>query len=591
MWSAARPRARGPNPPPRPSQGVTAVRYLTHDALLADIGRDPLLTGCGAVAVDGADSRALRVDATLALLKAVSRRRPDLRIVLLCDDAGEAGRLADWWGRGTGVAGAAPSPGAALISVSPPPFPVRVQYLTAPAPSYVSAAADAVRSLHAAGVPGDVGVAAPTPAAAAAIAAALRADLPPPHKGRSLVVLVLAGDGDDDDAAAAALAPPRADARRAVVVADDGAGGGLATTPLINLAAVVDTMLTTRAGVGAGDGVPWRRVAPISAAEAAARAARAGRRRPGVCVRLATEEAAGVLEERPPAGVGAADLAPTLLRLKALGVDAPLALPWPTRPPPAAVAAGLESLFALGAVDAGGRLTPAGARMAELPLPPRLARALLAGGDAGVGGAVATVCALAGVRSIFSAAAARAAGFPLEAAVASFAASEGDPLTWLNVWRAWDAAGRRGAFASAAGLDQRALLRAADVRAQLLAHAVRVGVPVGDADAPLVYGAGDAVARALAAGLFAAAARSVGPAPGGGPEEYEPLAPCDGGVPARLRLVRPSVLAGAAPPPRFILVGDHAPPTPDADDAWTGVRWAMAVDADALRGVAPHYFA
>ena len=310
-----------------------------------------------------------------------------------------------------------------------------------------------------------------------------------------------------------------------------------------------------------------------------------------------------------PSALATGDVATLLLTLASFGLSSPLTLPWPAPPPPASVARGLESLFALGALDGGGALTPAGARMAELPLPPTLAHALLAGGDAGVAADVATVAAFVSVRSVWSTAAARAAEAEFAAQVAAgggggppprrraladwqapFAAAEGDPLTWTNVWAAWTAAGRRGAWAAGAGLDARALTRVADVRSQLLAHARRAGVPVGDdgdSRRP-VRSDGTALVRALAAGLFATAAARAGLSDDGTPE-YAPLAPPrpDGTPHPRLRLVKPCVLAGVEDPPAVILVlVADAPPA----GGWVGVLAALAVDAATLRDVAPHYF-
>lgn len=45
--------------------------------------------------------------------------------------------------------------------------------------------------------------------------------------------------------------------------------------------------------------------------------------------------------------------------------------------------------------------------------------------------------------------------------------AEGDLITYLNVWRAWEASGRSGKWAAGHFLNHRTLLRAADIRSQL----------------------------------------------------------------------------------------------------------------------------
>ncbi len=51
-----------------------------------------------------------------------------------------------------------------------------------------------------------------------------------------------------------------------------------------------------------------------------------------------------------------------------------------------------------------------------------------------------------------------------------FAVAEGDLITYLNVWKAWEDSGRNRKWAERNMLSQRVLLRAADIRGQLLYH-------------------------------------------------------------------------------------------------------------------------
>ena len=43
-------------------------------------------------------------------------------------------------------------------------------------------------------------------------------------------------------------------------------------------------------------------------------------------------------------------------------------------------------------------------------------------------------------------------------------------MTYLNVWKAWEAAGRSGRWAHRHLINHRTMLRAADIRRQLLQH-------------------------------------------------------------------------------------------------------------------------
>lgn len=48
--------------------------------------------------------------------------------------------------------------------------------------------------------------------------------------------------------------------------------------------------------------------------------------------------------------------------------------------------------------------------------------------------------------------------------------AEGDLITYLNVWKAWEENGRSGKWAAANYVAHRSMLRAADIRNQLQRH-------------------------------------------------------------------------------------------------------------------------
>lgn len=375
----------------------------------------------------------------------------------------------------------------------------------------------------------------------------------------------------------------------------------------------------------------------------------------------------------------------------------------PARPPAAALARALENLYSLGALDDLGKLTQRGKLLAELPptLDPRWGASLLSAAldsdsesssndnDKKVGpraaADVATIAAFASLRPPWLAPFAAKAFLEEEnedecdecdgsdeeekarkaqlsgAALATelrlkFAAAEGDPITALNVCRAWSRIGSRvrGPRASSKwcarnGLELKVLLRAADVRQQLLRHLARLGVRTSDADGSKNSSNISAVVRALARGFFASAAVSAGPAPpepgvgggiggtgggagvgvgGGGRRAAQTVTGDNGGWPAfellsssspssspkpLLRIAPPSVLsasfAGALglelPTPKAILFFDVAvsdggsfggggrsyqQQRPRRDMPVVEVRSALAIEPRLLLEVAPHFY-
>jgi ATP-dependent helicase HrpB len=143
------------------------------------------------------------------------------------------------------------------------------------------------------------------------------------------------------------------------------------------------------------------RVEKISRASAAQRAGRAGRLRPGRCLRLYTRHDHDGRPALDVPEVRRADLAETVLLLAALGERDPSAFPWFEPPTAAGIEAARRLLARLGAVDGAGAITERGRRMLALPVHPRQARVVLEGAARGVlveAAGVAAVLGEGGVR-------------------------------------------------------------------------------------------------------------------------------------------------------------------------------------------------
>ncbi|MEX0589719.1 MAG: ATP-dependent helicase HrpB [Xanthobacteraceae bacterium] len=111
----------------------------------------------------------------------------------------------------------------------------------------------------------------------------------------------------------------------------------------------------------------------VSRASADQRRGRAGRTEPGVCYRLWDEPETMSLASFATPEILASDLSGLVLDLAVWGVADPNALAWLDAPPAAALAEARALLAELDALDAEGRITALGKRLARLPLPPRLA--------------------------------------------------------------------------------------------------------------------------------------------------------------------------------------------------------------------------
>lgn len=119
----------------------------------------------------------------------------------------------------------------------------------------------------------------------------------------------------------------------------------------------------------------------VSRASADQRRGRAGRTEPGICYRLWDEEQTRSLLPFATPEILAADLTGLVLDLAQWGVRDPATLTWLDPPPPAAINEARSLLTSLGALDAGGAITPRGKKLGTLPLHPRLAAMIVAASE------------------------------------------------------------------------------------------------------------------------------------------------------------------------------------------------------------------
>lgn len=95
----------------------------------------------------------------------------------------------------------------------------------------------------------------------------------------------------------------------------------------------------------------------------------------------------------------------------------------------------LELLFALGAIDESGYLThPLGNQMAELPLPPMHAKALISSPEFECSSEIVSILAMIQIKDFFVLSSQPGAKHKLEVSRRSFSVEEGDHMTMLNIY-------------------------------------------------------------------------------------------------------------------------------------------------------------
>ena len=362
-----------------------AIKLMTDGILLAESQRDLLLRRYDTIIIDEAHERSLNIDFLLGFLKNLSRKRPDLKIIITSatiDAQKFAQHFADKRGK--------PAP---VIEVSGRLYPVEVRYrpwqLDEKAAANMEAKASrskermaqdderdlidgivqAVDECQREGS-GDILIFLPGEREIRETAEALRK-----HKtGQAHILPLFArmSQGDQE------LIFHSSSNQRRIILATNVAETSL-TVPGIRF--VIDTGLARIKRYSWRNKVEQLLIEKISQASANQRAGRCGRVSSGICIRLYDEEDFSHRDEFTDPEILRSSLASVILRMKALRLHAIEEFPFVDKPTGKAIADGYHILQELGAIDENNRLTAIGRQLADLPLDPKVARMILAARD------------------------------------------------------------------------------------------------------------------------------------------------------------------------------------------------------------------
>jgi len=402
----------------------TRLLVVTEGILVQMLQADPFLDDVALVVFDEFHERSLQADLGLGMVQRVrSEVRPDLRVLLMSAtlDPGAAARYL--------ATDEGPAP---VIETGSRLHPVTIRYGDRPLArtprGIAGAAADGVQRLIQE-TPGDLLVFLPGVGEIARTEETLR-----PLAGRAGLDLVrLHGSLPLAEQDAALRRSGRASDGRKVVLATNVAESSVTVE---GITAVVDTGLARQMRHDPGSGLNRLALVRISRASADQRAGRAGRERPGICLRLWPEIEQRALAEEDLPEVLRVELSGAVLELLAWGETELAAFPWFDPPPPEVLAAARDLLHRLGALDDHG-LTALGRTMARLPVHPRLARLLVAGHRGGQTARAALAAAMLSERPPF-----RRAGGDGADRRAAVHGTRSDLLDRLEVLEAFDRAGR-----------------------------------------------------------------------------------------------------------------------------------------------------
>jgi pre-mRNA-splicing factor ATP-dependent RNA helicase DHX16 len=465
----------------------TILKYMTDGMLLREFMTEPDLGGYSAIMIDEAHERTVHTDILLALVKDLSRERPDLKL-LISSATMNAKKFADYFDD------------APIFNIPGRRYPVDIHYTPQPEANYLAAAITTVFQIHTTQGKGDILVfltGQDEIEAAEQNISEISKKLG--SRVKELVICPIYANLPSE--LQSKIFEPTPEGARKVVLATNIAETSLTIDGIVY---VIDPGFVKENIYNPATGMSKLVAVPCSRASANQRSGRAGRVGPGKCFRLYTKWAfMNEMDESTTPEIQRTNLNSVVLLLKSLGIHELLDFEFMDPPPTETLIGALNQLFALQALNHRGELTKLGRQMAEFPTDPMLARAILGADKLGC---VEEVLSIVAMLSEASALFFRPKDKKIHAdsARARFTVKEGgDHLTLLNIWNQWVDSDFSPIWSKENFLQQRSLTRARDVRDQLAKLCERVEVQLSS------VGAGEIVpiSKAITAGFFPNAAR------------------------------------------------------------------------------------
>ena len=471
---------------------VTRVRFLTDGMIIREMMQDPLLSRYSVVMIDEAHERSLNCDIALGLLKKIAKKRPELRIIISSATI-DAERFQNYFNVNE-FADASKST-SVVLTVEGRTYPVDIFYTLDPVPNYITALVDTIVKIHKQENEGDV-LAFLTGQEEVEQAVALLVEEARKLSNEKLKMNVMpmyASLPSSEQLKVFRRTPHNV---RKIIIATNIAEASITINGIVF---VVDSGFVKIKAYNPKSGIESLITVATSKASATQRSGRAGRVRSGKAYRLYPETEFEKLQESTIPEMQRTAMAPTLLQLKALGIDNIVRFPFLSPPPAENMIRGIELLYALGAVDSNCKLTvPLGLQLAEFPLDPMFAKSLLISEEFGCSEDILTIAAMTQIQNVFVSPSNQK--IAAEKARRKFAVEEGDHLTMINVYDAF-LKNKNSRWCHEHYLNYKGLCRAIEIREQLKRVLNKFKIKMMSAE-----GNAETVCRCLTAGLFANAA-------------------------------------------------------------------------------------
>lgn len=395
----------------------TLIKYMTDGVLLRESLNDAELDQYSCLVMDEAHERSLNTDVLMGLLKRVTQKRRDLK-VLITSATMNAQKFSDFF------------EGAPVYRIPGRTFPVKVQHSLAPSNDYVLDAVKKALEIHINQDEGDILIFMTGQEDIEVTCSSIEERLEQLDKSvpKMLILPIYSQLRSEEQARIF----EKSKIRKCIVATN------IAETSLTldGVKYVIDTGYCKQKVYNPRIGMDVLQMIPISQANADQRQGRAGRTGPGVCHRLygANNYREDMLENNVPE-IQRTNLSNVVLLLKTLKIDNLLQFDFVDPPPQETILNSMYQLWLLGCLDELGNITDAGRVMAQFPLDPPLAKMLYASNECQCTEEILTIVSMLSIPSIFFRPKNKEA--ESDAAREKLLVPESDHLTLLNVYDQW----------------------------------------------------------------------------------------------------------------------------------------------------------
>lgn len=462
----------------------TKIKYMTDGMLLREVLTDGNLSQYSVIMLDEAHERTIATDVLFGLLKGCVKRRKDLKVIVTSATL-DAEKFSSYFFN------------CDIFTIPGRLFPVEVFFSKSAVSDYIEESLNTVMRIHLTEPAGDVLLFLTGQEEIDTAAEILYERMKKLGSNVPELIILPVYSALPSEMQTKIFDPAPVGSRK-VVIATNIAEASLTIDGIYY---VVDPGFAKQKVYNPKLGMDSLVVAPISQASARQRKGRAGRTGPGKCFRLYTENA--YLHEMLPTTVPElqrSNLSHTVLMLKAMGINELLTFDFMDPPPAPYLVSAMERLYSLGALDDEGLLTKLGRMMSQFPLDPMLSKMLLASVDLGCSEEILTVVSMLGVQSVFYRPKEKQG--QADQKKSKFHQPEGDHLTLLTVFNAWQRQRTSNAWCYDNFIQARSLKRAQDVRKQLVVIMDRFNLDIVSAGKNYVK-----IRKAIVSGFFVHAAK------------------------------------------------------------------------------------